>query len=279
MRIAVRTTQTAAIGALILSLGVIDAHASGVGASIYVPGKAAPAVRQASCQTGTCAPVSGCSGCQRLGFACVDHATPAPCTAEGGCHPNRSTFGYTKPRWRQWPGAKYNTGGPQAADPSDQLPPVEEPTPEDEDKQAPPPIEDVESPSDPAGDEPGVPGFEEEGPGIEVTLPPLPEGPLPVPRPNATPPFQNNAPPALPFGFENRSRAPSESQWDAPPAPFTKMPANLPKPAAGDDAPPPLPQGFTGATPEQLLRRLPTTRPVGRYDRQIRQASAQTPIR
>ncbi len=283
MRLAVRTIHTAA-WALVLSLAASEAFASGVGASIYVPGKARPAVQQTSCQTGACGPVAGCNGCQRLGFACVDHATVPPCTAEGGCYPNRPTFGYTKPRWRQWPGAKYNTGAPEAAGPSEQLPAVDEPAPEEEDKQAPPPIEDVESPS--AGDEGAdTPGFEEEAaPGIEVTLPPLPEGPFSTPRPATQPfqnqaPIQNNAPPALPFGFDSRGNAPAGENWTPPPAPFTKIPANLPKPRVGDDAPPPLPSGFTGTAPAQLLRRLPVTRPVGRYDRQVQQASAQTPIR
>lgn len=276
-----RTTRIAFWPALALAamagLTACEALASGVGASMYVPApaRAKPQVQQASCHTGTCGPVAHCNECQRLGFACVDHATPPPCTAEGACYPNRATFGYTPNRWRRWPGAKYGGPSPTAAGPTGDVPDFEPPAPEEEDKQAPPSIEDAESPSAEAEGEGGQ--FDAEPPGVEINLPPLPEGPLPT---NPGAPRPQGGPPSLPFGFTPPREAPAPAQdWRPAPTPVSAVPTKLPKPAAGEDAPPPLPFGFTNASPERLLRRLPNTRPAGRYDGAIRQASAQAPVR
>lgn len=268
-----RNTRLASWTAFALALvaGPIagDALASGVGASIYVQAPQRSPVQQASCETGACGPGGDC---QRLGFAGVDGATVPPCTAEGGCYPKRNTFGYYQTRWRTWPGAKYGGPSPAVAEPTDEIPAIDPPSAEEEDKQAPPPIEDSESSSD-EGDAGG------EAPGVEINLPPLPDGPLPTtPRP----PRPQGGPPALPFGFAppTNSPSPSRSDWRPTPTPVSAVPAKLPKPAAtGDDAPPPLPFGFTSAAPQQLLRRLPNSRPAGRYDEAVRQVSAESPAR
>ena len=247
-----------------------DALASGVGASIYVPAPKRPAVQQASCQTGAC------DGPQRLGFAGVDGATVPPCTAEGGCYPKRNTFGFYATRWRTWPGAKYGGPAPTAADPSEDVPVIDPPTAEEEDQQAPPPIEDAESPS---AEGEGGGQFDAEPPGAEINLPPLPEGPLPTTPKPARP---QGGPPALPFGFAppTNSPGPGPQDWRPTPNPVSAVPSRLPEPAnAGADAPPPLPFGFTNAAPERLLRRLPASRPTGRYDGAVRPVSAQSPIR
>lgn len=274
------------IAALLAALSFLasDALASGVGASIYVPGRAQhPSVQQASCQTGTCGPHAGCDGCKRLGFACVDHATPPPCTAEGGCYPKRNTWGYHTTKWRRWPGAVYGGPAPETAGSPDDLPVIEPPTPADEDKSSPPPIEDTPSPEDEGvedGDfEPAPPAFRRELPGVEIDLPPLPEvAPPSLPRP-AGPGFQDS-PPALPFGFNEPSQSPNKTENWAPSRPtFGTTPTVLRKPASQNDPPPPLPAGFTGASPTELLRRLPTTRPAGRYDAAVQPASAYQPVR
>ncbi len=277
-----RTTRIAFWPAFVLAslagLTAGDALASGVGASIYVPAPKRPQVQQTSCQTGVCGPAAHCGECQRLGFACVDHATVPPCTAEGACYPKRNTFGYYKTRWRTWPGAKYGGPSPTAAEPTEDVPVIDPHVAEEEDKQAPQPIEEVASPS--AEGEGGAGGqFDSEPPGVEINLPPLPEGPLPTTPQPARP---QGGPPALPFGYvpSGGSSAQETPDWRPAATPVSAVPAKLPKPSAtGDNAPPPLPFGFTNAAPERLLRRLPAARPAGRFDGAVRQASAQTPIR
>jgi len=280
-----------------------EAVASGVGAALYVPrsAPAQPAVRPASCET--CPPQAACGACQRLGFACVDHATPAPCTAEGGCYPKRNTFGYYPTQWRRWPGADYGGPAPEEAGPADGIDVIVPPAAEDEDQQAPTPIEDtIESDEPPVGgggfdgegfegnnfEPPAEPAFDR--PGVEIDLPPLPEGPLPT-RPalpqRPGPPGQQgqpgqpgpqNTPPALPFGSNNAPRGLETDGWGPPAPPFEARPVALPKPL-GSDAPPPLPHGFTHQAPEELIRRLPTIRSAGRYDGAVRPVSAEQPIR
>lgn len=274
-----------AAGIAALSLLASDVAASGVGASIYVPAKARPAVQQTSCQTGTCGPHADCDGCQRLGFACVDHATPPPCTAEGGCYPKRNTFGFTKTKWRRWPGANYGGEGPEAAGPAGDLPAIEAPTPMDEDKRSPPAIEDVASPEDEEEGNTGFdpptprpPAFDRDLPGVEIDLPPLPE--INQPGFRGAPP-RDGGPPALPFGATDpRGLNRSEIDGWTPPRPsFGTSPTVLRKPANPDNPPPALPAGFTSNDPVKLLRRLPTTRSTSRYDGSIRQASAYQPVR
>lgn len=259
-----------------------DAVASGVGASIYVPAKAQPTVQQTSCQTGTCGPHADCDGCQRLGFACVDHATPPPCTAEGGCYPKRNTFGFTETKWRRWPGANYGGTGPEVAGPAGDLPAIEAPTPMDEDKRSPPPIEDVASPEDEEADEAGFepptprpPAFDSDLPGVEIDLPPLPEINQPGFRPPPAP--RDGGPPALPFGSTG-PRLNGKERWIPTRPAFGTSPAVLRKPANSDNPPPALPTGFTSTEPVKQLRRLPVPGSTSRYDGSVQQASAYQPV-
>lgn len=275
-------------GLATLGLLASEATASGVGASIYVPGKPQPqaTVQQTSCQTGACGPHADCSGCQRLGFACVDHATVPPCTAEGACYPKRNTFGFHATKWRRWPGANYGGPAPEAADPLGDLPAIEPPTAAEEDKSSPPPIEDAPSGED-EGDAnggfepptPQPPAFNRELPGMEIDLPPLPEVDGPGFRPGRP---TDGAPPSLPFGAidPRGGAAPSGGEGWRPPRPsFGTSPAILKKAANGDNPPPALPAGFTSSNPSRILRRLPATLPAGRYDGSVQQASAYQPVR
>lgn len=273
-----------------------EAGASGIGASYYVPGKAAASpVKQASCQTGVCGPVASCEACCRLGFACVDHATVPPCTAEGGCYPARQSFGWHQTKWRRWPGTEEEPSLQAAPETADELVPTyEEPRPEEEDQQAPPPIEE-EAEEAPTGEFDTFEGFDGAGdrpapdrPGLEIDLPPLPEGPIPTPRPDApgfeapgfnqpprpaAPGFQDG-PPGLPFGLKRPAARPAESaEWGPPKPNFGATPSDRPAAVRDGETPPPLPVGITRTTPERVLRRLPTTR----YDAAVRPVSAVSP--
>lgn len=271
---------TAAIATLAL-----EAAASGVGASIYVERPEA-----APCPNGGCAPVGSCATCQRLGFACVDHATPAPCTAEGGCYPARPTFGWNKTNWRRWPGTDLGGPAPEPAGIRDELvPPFEEPAPEDEDVQAPAAIEDEgDTSSDegevsdrsPVGTRPPAGARPAAGsrPGGEINLPSLPEPQLPRPglRPNSRPgaqPAGEDGPPALPFGFRAPTGPGGPGAWAPPQPPLGGIPASLPRPS--NETPPPLPQGFTAVGPTATPRRLPATSYYD--DRAVQPASASLP--
>lgn len=261
---------------LLIGLVAAEAMGSGVGVSYYMPSTPVPAGSAASCPTGGCAPVAGCNTCKRLGFACVDHASPPPCTAEGGCHP-AGPFGFSQPRWRRWPGTEETGGAPkEAGDEDSLLPAYEEPAPEDEDKQAPPPLEDTAE-EDP-DDGPAPPAMNR--PGREISLPPLPKPALPTPRPGGAAP-EGDAPPSLPFGY-NQPTTGGDS-YGPPASPFRTTPTALPKPTADRDAPPPLPMGFTQTGADTMLRRLPTTagRPAAGavyLDHSVQPASAHLPM-
>lgn len=190
---------------VIAVLMTAEVVASSVGGGIYVPVKA---VRGSSdCPTGNCRSGSTCGHCAKLGFACVDRATEAPCTAEGGCYPYRPTFGHYNQKWRTWPGEVDPTAQNQSPqDEGSLLKPYDAPPAAEEDQQAPPPIEDS---IDESGDE--IPSVI---PSVEIELPPLPrtvpERPAPEqrPAPNFGQPRPAAGPPAPPFGLLN----PSESE-------------------------------------------------------------------
>lgn len=262
--------------ALVVGLVAAEAMGSGVGVSYYQPSTPIPA---ATYPADSRAPAAGCSSCKRLGFACVDHASPAPCTPEGGCKPS-GPYGWAKPHWRRWPGTEDGGPSPQALSSEDSLiPAYEEPTPEEEDKQAPPPIDDSfrrEQSNDTETPEMNRPGR-------EITLPPMPRPTLPAPRQGGEAPQNDAAPPSLPFGYAPPA---SGDNGFAPPAPAfdTTVPTSLPKPrAAQRDLPPPLPFGFTQNGVAPALHRLPTTmgRPTAEpthVDSAVQPASAYLPI-
>ena len=73
----------------------------------------------------------------------LDRPTPPPCCADGRCYPNPLTFGWYETRWRRWPvecmepiPAGQQIPGTQ---PIEGIPTFEPPTPEEEDRKAPPP--------------------------------------------------------------------------------------------------------------------------------------------
>lgn len=190
-------------------LTTAEVIASSVGGGIFVP---VTAVRSsAQCPTGHCRNGSTCGHCAKLGFACVDRETTAPCTADGGCYPKRPTFGHYEQKWRTWPGEVDSSApSPTLSEEESLLKSYDAPPAEDEDQQAPPPIEDS---IDESGDE--IPSAI---PAVEIDLPPLPRSaperpslqqqPAPNFRqpgnPGVGPPNVrqlNQRPPAPPFGL------------------------------------------------------------------------------
>ncbi|MEQ8848398.1 hypothetical protein [Botrimarina sp.] len=259
-------------------------------------------------------PVPGCVECGRHGFACMKHIGVTPCMPEGACVPNRDSFGYTATRWRKWPGVVYDDGRePRPAELEEDgglLDDVDEPAPTEEDRQAPPPIDTANAPGEegeegvgPGGGEfpfePGAPG--EPGGRFEFDLPAAPGGangpfqpPRPVApgfrdqpaRPGATQPApgaQPNAPPLPPFEFGGAPRRGSVADGAPPRLPFSSRPAAAVKTTPSDDAPPPLPEGFTRVLPGALLRRLPgfdqKRDAAPRYDAAVQPVSAAEPVR
>lgn len=205
--------------------------------------------------------------------------TPAPCTADGYCQPDRLHFGYTTPKWRRWPGSaeKEQQAGPGGGIPD--IGPVDPPRPEREDQMAPPPIEaieprprDIDMPSERFDDEPGV---APRRPGDEPLPPRVPDDRrVPdnrfVPPADDAPDFLRNAPapginvPAIPPVDTPPPFGPGLNQPGAAPVPPGQPPTGpaeptLPAPAGGgrdpgddffpnfkisgnsDDAPPALP--------------------------------------
>lgn len=268
-----------AAATLMVALIAGQAFGSGVGASYYVPGKVPAPVKQASCESGNCGPMASCQSCQRLGFACVDHATVPPCTAEGTCHP-APNWGWHQTKWRRWPGTEETPSQLPSDQAEDRLiPAYEEPRPEVEDQQAPPPIEDEEEESASTTDgledfdsAPALPG-EAGRPGVEINLPPMPEGPMPNPRPVA--PGFRDGPPGLPFGMSpQEDEATQQSAGWGPPKPsFRVQPAGHEVRQSGADAPPPLPVGITRKSLRKSLRRLPGTL----FDNLVLPATAEEP--
>ncbi|TWT78499.1 hypothetical protein Pla123a_12910 [Posidoniimonas polymericola] len=163
---------------------------------------------------------------------CVDCPTPPPCSAEGGCHPRRETFGYYRTKWGRWPG-DYDepTGRPGERT---VLPDTLIPKPTEEDRAAPPPSEPKDEGAD--GQDRGEGARELDLP----TLPPIPGGPgaQPGPAPNSQPAPGNDGPPGLPPlpGF-------------GPPPGIGAPPSTGVRPQArptrnAHDMPPALPAGF-----------------------------------
>ena len=227
------------LGLLIALLVATHASlASGVGAAFYQPSQV---IQPASYYAPGCGSQVGCTqdcaACNRLGFACVDHATPAPCCAEGCCTPRRDSFGHYNTRWRRWPGDELDTTlSPEKATEGDPLlTPTDAPPPIEEDQQAPPSIEDSTADSAAGSDE---------APQLEITLPPLPDV-----RPERVNPLPTREEPEAegPFGA-----MPDELPVVAAEPEKVVEPIRVAqKPKHADDPPPPLPPSF-GERPTRL---------------------------
>jgi len=67
---------------------------------------------------------------------------PCPCAADGVCRPKRATWGYSRTRWRTWPGEEAaqqptRADGAPGSDPSEPLVPYETPPADQEDLRGP----------------------------------------------------------------------------------------------------------------------------------------------
>ena len=160
----------------------------------------------------------------------IGRPTPPACAVEGQCHPATGTWGYTKTKWRPWPGtgAGQDSAGEASAIGSDIVRPTSPPDARTEDKVAPPKVEALEplpeqSPATddgmelPPREEINLGGGEEPAAGVARPQPPqfnfpgegapdLPFGPnegaAPAPGqpPAAVPTESPNMTPNLPFG-------------------------------------------------------------------------------
>lgn len=199
------------------------------------------------------------------GSPCIDCPTPPPCSAEGACHPKSDTHGYYQQQWRRWPTDREERLGPSDSAPG--VPGTLVPDKTIEDRAAPTPSAAEEEPKASATGE----GVKE----LELpTLPALP--PIPgQPGAPATPDsdnIDNDPPPGLPplpgFG--------APPGIAPPPRPVMGPGQTRNQNRHSNDAPPPLPAGFTGlvrakavapatyqsTTPGYGQQALPTREPV-----------------
>ncbi len=170
------------------------------------------------------------------GFECASYANsclpqiPAPCAADGVCRPNRGTWGYSKTRWRPWPGETVGQG-PTPADAAGEadekaLAPFETPPPEEENLRGPAKSKKAKADEEadveiPPMELPGIPPAAE-GPAADESDPfaPGPEA-LPVfdPQTNQSEvpatPSMDDAPPALPASLRQAARQLSAPQSEA----------------------------------------------------------------
>lgn len=187
----------------------------------------------------------------------IDRPSPPPCCADGVCYPN-GTWGVYPTRWRRWPtepsaALEPTPERPQPRDLGPDVPPYQTPTPEEEDRRAPPPTrrpEGVEAAEE--GDD-VAPGATPTSPTTPTTPPvgPVPDGSggprsLQGPMESAPsmpwdePTSSNDPPPAPPFA----ARQASQTNAPARPAPNQATGPRVPvlRPAdASADPPPALP--------------------------------------
>jgi hypothetical protein len=215
----------------------------------------------------------------------MDRPTPPPCCADGLCYPNPVTWGHYPTRWRRWPGDYLEPLPPQLTPPAPlpaDLPPYEAPSPEEEDRRAPPPTAPREAP-------PRTP----EQPLTDPTAAPPGETP-----PSTTPAAPSVVPPrlplqpqpGLPFGEpeENGLEQPSTVPAPAPmpfgePPPTTlpfggEPPTTLPfgEPMGDADPPPAPPFRLKPATQTPTTRAAAGAEPHGRPDQPVRRGSEGT---
>ena len=152
----------------------------------------------------------------------LDRPTPPPCSADGRCYSNPSTYGVYETRWRRWPVESIDPNAVEKFNPrqlQNQVPPFDAPPAEEEDRKAPPPTITREEPGAEATSTGNAPNA---SPGSEGNTPPTtplrqpgdptdpvgrPRGPLPQYEPQAprtrsldSPTGEFDPPPALPFG-------------------------------------------------------------------------------
>ena len=171
--------------------------------------------------------VSGSAGAAGPGVpGILDRPTPPACCADGICYPNPTTWGAYPTRWRRWPGevlAPADAARPSR--PVGELPTLEPPVPEDEDRRAPPP-----TPA-PEAAEPETNG-EIRRPATTTTPPLTP----PLETPGTTPltppgsldttpgtPFEDDQPTDIEDGLPFHSRLGPKGD-DPPPAPPFRAP-------------------------------------------------------
>lgn len=140
--------------------------------------------------------VSGSAGAAGPGVpGILDRPTPPACCADGICYPKPATWGTYQTRWRRWPGEVLApTPADAAARPNGELPALEPPGPEDEDRRAPPPTL--------------APEAEEQEANGEIRRPPA----TPPSTPSLTPPMETpgTSPLAPPGGLETTPGTPFE---------------------------------------------------------------------
>jgi hypothetical protein len=200
----------------------------------------------------------------------LDRPTPPPRCADGRCYPNTLMCGYYETRWRRWPveAVEPSTTGefnPQQL--QKQVPPFSAPSPEEEDRKAPPPTVTHEEPGHqlppksgatssapgPEGTTPPTvplrpPGEQSEPAGPRRTLPPYePQAPGARPLPPGGPTGELDPPPALPFGPAPIQEAAPVRQVNRTPEIRTAQPIRAANPqlqgvnSSSDDPPPALP--------------------------------------
>jgi hypothetical protein len=232
--------------------------------------------------------IAVCASCSWAAVP-IDRPSPPPYCADGKCYPKRDTWGYYQGRWRSWPGVDTRPGptekGPTPAELlGPDLKSYETPTPQNEDKRAPPPTQPREEslglpavpPPAGAGGEPTAapaPGGAPAGPGAGPTAPAAPGAtpttephvPMPIPsgRPRLgtgeedyppTPPFgssplQPSLPPgpSLPYGSPPPSVLPENVPGDLPIRPSgAQLRRSRVPDSMSDDPPPPLPIALGG---------------------------------
>jgi hypothetical protein len=167
----------------------------------------------------------------------LDRPTPPPCCVDGICTVHAAEFGYHPTRWRVWPGLS-QAPLPTVQQPTIRnipgIPAIETPKPEEEDRQAPPPIRSLAPPrpvtetSPPTGGAPGAtpqtaPFDTNNGLGSGGATPTSPLTPRSGAPGTTTPPGLPQ--PSLPFGNEPSSTPSSPLDFPFSPSASLNTPA------------------------------------------------------
>lgn len=179
----------------------------------------------------------------------VDKPSPPPCCVDGLCYPKTNTWGYYPSQWRRWPGDELRPTAvePTPAERTPDIAPFETPRPQEEDRRAPPPTKPVQPPTaapipppptttPPAAAPQG--GSPAETP-QEKRQPAAPRMPWDLPQ--SQPTGELDRPPDLPFGTAESHSGPVLQPAVVPSRPKLRMPGEMSRRAATNDAPPSLP--------------------------------------